>query len=88
MRVVSELVINRSTFEQHHLALIEQIDELKLSTARLRRVTHKLESDYEVRALGGNMAMVGPGRLAMPRDRRAVTASTILNSIAIRNSIC
>jgi chemosensory pili system protein ChpA (sensor histidine kinase/response regulator) len=24
-------------------------------------VTHKLESDYEVRALGGNMAMVGPG---------------------------
>jgi chemosensory pili system protein ChpA (sensor histidine kinase/response regulator) len=53
VRVVSELVINRSTFEQHHLGLIEQIDELKLSTARLRRVTHKLESDYEVRALAG-----------------------------------
>ncbi|HEX6161958.1 MAG TPA: chemotaxis protein CheW, partial [Vicinamibacterales bacterium] len=61
VRVVSELVINRSTFEQHHLALIDQIDELKLSTARLRRVTHKLESDYEVRALGGNLAMSGPG---------------------------
>jgi chemosensory pili system protein ChpA (sensor histidine kinase/response regulator) len=61
VRVVSELVINRSTFEQHHLALIEQVDELKLSTARLRRVTHKLESDYEVRALGGNMSMIGPG---------------------------
>jgi chemosensory pili system protein ChpA (sensor histidine kinase/response regulator) len=56
VRVISELVINRSTFEQHHLALIEQIDELKLSTARLRRVTHKLESDYEVRALAGNMS--------------------------------
>ena len=53
VRVVSELVINRSTFEQHHLALIDQIDELKLSTARLRRVTHRLESDYEVRALAG-----------------------------------
>jgi chemosensory pili system protein ChpA (sensor histidine kinase/response regulator) len=53
VRVVSELVINRSTFEQHHAALIEQVDELKLSTARLRRVTHKLESDYEVRAMGG-----------------------------------
>jgi chemosensory pili system protein ChpA (sensor histidine kinase/response regulator) len=62
VRVVSELVINRSTFEQHHLALIEQVDELKLSTARLRRVTHKLESDYEVRALGGNLAMMGAGR--------------------------
>jgi chemosensory pili system protein ChpA (sensor histidine kinase/response regulator) len=61
VRVVSELVINRSTFEQHHLALIEQVDELKLSTARLRRVTHKLESDYEVRALGGQMSMIGPG---------------------------
>lgn len=60
VRVVSELVINRSTFEQHHLALIEQVDELKLSTARLRRVTHKIESDYEVRALGGHMSMVGP----------------------------
>ncbi|HUQ89382.1 MAG TPA: chemotaxis protein CheW [Vicinamibacterales bacterium] len=55
VRVISELVINRSTFEQHHLALIDQVDELKLSTARLRRVTHKLESDYEVRALAGNM---------------------------------
>ena len=60
VRVVSELVINRSSFEQHHLALIDQVDELKLSTARLRRVTYKLESDYEVRALGGNLAMAGP----------------------------
>jgi chemosensory pili system protein ChpA (sensor histidine kinase/response regulator) len=64
VRVVSELVINRSTFEQHHTSLIEQVDELKLSTARLRRVTHKLESDYEVRAMGGNIAMAGPGRSA------------------------
>ena len=61
VRVVSELVINRSTLEQHHLALIDQVDELKLSTARLRRVTYKLESDYEVRALGGNMSTVGTG---------------------------
>jgi chemosensory pili system protein ChpA (sensor histidine kinase/response regulator) len=62
VRVVSELVINRSTFEQHHAALIEQVDELKLSTARLRRVTHRLESDYEVRALGGGNVVAGPGR--------------------------
>jgi len=59
VRVVSELVINRSTFEQHHAALIEQVDELKLSTARLRRVTHKLESDYEVRAMGGGNISTG-----------------------------
>src|SRR6266853_533998 len=55
VRVVSELVINRSTFEQHHMSLIEQVDELKLSTARLRRVTHRLESEYEVRALAVNV---------------------------------
>ena len=60
VRVVSELVINRSTFEQHHLALIEEVDELKLSTARLRRVTHRLESDYEVRALGGGGNVFDP----------------------------
>ncbi len=64
VRVVSELVINRSTFEQHHASLIEQVDELKLSTARLRRVTHKLESDYEVRALAGNIGVAGPDRSA------------------------
>src|SRR5262245_11969211 len=62
VRVVSELVINRSTFEQHHAGLIEQVDELKLSTARLRRVTNRLESDYEVRALGGGNVVTGPGR--------------------------
>ena len=62
VRSVSELVINRSTFEQHYTALIEQVDELKLSTARLHRVTHRLETEYEVRALAGNIAMTGPGR--------------------------
>jgi chemosensory pili system protein ChpA (sensor histidine kinase/response regulator) len=64
VRVVSELVINRSTFEQHHAGLIEQVDELKLSTARLRRVTHRLESDYEVRALAGGNVVAGSGRAA------------------------
>jgi chemosensory pili system protein ChpA (sensor histidine kinase/response regulator) len=64
VRVVSELVINRSTFEQHHTALIEQVDELKLSTARLRRVTHKLESDYEVRAMAGGNITTGGARSA------------------------
>jgi chemosensory pili system protein ChpA (sensor histidine kinase/response regulator) len=68
VRVVSELVINRSTFEQHHVALIEQVDELKLSTARLRRVTHKLESDYEVRAMAGGNITTGGARNASSSD--------------------
>ena len=57
VRLVSDLVINRSTFEQHYAALIEQVDELKLSTARLKRVAQKLEADYEVRGLAGHMEM-------------------------------
>ena len=69
VRVVSELVINRSTFEQHHGSLIEQVDELKLSTARLRRVTHRLEADYEVRALGAARTSGGDGFDELEFDR-------------------
>ncbi len=60
IRSVSELVINRSSFDQHHSGLIDQVDELKLSTARLRRLALKLETDYEVRALAGNVAEAIP----------------------------
>ena len=55
VRLVSELVLNRATFDQHYSALIDEVDELKLATARVRRVAHKLESEYAVRALAGNL---------------------------------
>jgi len=55
VRAVSELVLNRSTLEQHYAALIQQVDELKFSAARIRKVAQKLEADYEVRALAGNL---------------------------------
>jgi chemosensory pili system protein ChpA (sensor histidine kinase/response regulator) len=56
VRAVSELVLNRSTLEQHYAMLIQQVDELKFSAARIRKVAQKLEQDYEVRALAGNLA--------------------------------
>ena len=59
VRSVSELVLNRSTFEQHHAALIAQVEELKFSAARIRKVAQKLEADYEVRALAGNSMSIG-----------------------------
>jgi len=68
VRFMTELVINRSTFEQHYAALAGQVEELKLSTARLRRVAQKLESDYEARALGGNLIL-------RTGDRRSATSS-------------
>jgi chemosensory pili system protein ChpA (sensor histidine kinase/response regulator) len=64
VRSVSELVINRSSFDQHFVGLIDQVDELKLSAARIRRLALKLETDYEVRALAGSVAQAnaaGPG---------------------------
>lgn len=66
LRLVSELVINRSTFDQHYAALIEQVGEAKLSATRLRRVASKLEADYGVRALGGNLALVAAGSKETP----------------------
>ncbi|HSL20997.1 MAG TPA: response regulator [Vicinamibacterales bacterium] len=56
VRSVSELVINRSSFDQHFAGLVNQVDELNLSAARLRRLALKLETDYEVRALAGSVA--------------------------------
>jgi chemosensory pili system protein ChpA (sensor histidine kinase/response regulator) len=59
VRSVSELVLNRSTFEQHYAALIAQVEELKFSAARIRKVAQRLEADYEVRALAGNSMSIG-----------------------------
>ena len=58
VRSVSELVLNRSTFEQHYAALIAQVEELKFSAARIRKVAQRLEADYEVKALAGNTVSV------------------------------
>ena len=54
VRLVSELVVNRSTFEEHHVAFARQVQELNLSLERLRRISVRLESDFEVAALLGS----------------------------------
>jgi chemosensory pili system protein ChpA (sensor histidine kinase/response regulator) len=52
VRSVSELVITRTTFEQHMGSMVRLVDELWHSFERLRQVSHKLETQYEVTALG------------------------------------
>ncbi len=64
VRLVSELVINRSTFEQHYRKLTQELDELDPGIRRLRRVTTKLETQYEARALGGRLG--GPAVAVTP----------------------
>ncbi len=51
VRLVSELVIHRSRFEQHLSAYVHEIGELQLSTERLSRISRRLQSDYEAAAL-------------------------------------
>ncbi|HTS60463.1 MAG TPA: Hpt domain-containing protein [Candidatus Acidoferrales bacterium] len=65
VRLVSELLVSRTTFEQHLAAHSREMDELSRSTGRLKRVSARLDSDFEVSALRG-----GFGQLAL----RAVVA--------------
>lgn len=51
VRIVSDLVISRSVFEQRIGELDRQIEELHNSTRRLQRSTNKLEIDFEADAL-------------------------------------
>lgn len=56
VKLVSEMVIGRSVFEQRLIELEQQIQELNHTTARLRRSTGKLEVDFEASALGKHTA--------------------------------
>ncbi len=54
VKLVSEMVITRSIFEQRLLELEQQIQELNHTTNRLRRSTNKLEIDFEASSLGNS----------------------------------
>lgn len=58
VRLVSELVVNRSAFEQCHGELAREVGELDLSVDRVRRVAGRLEAGYEVLALGAGAPAV------------------------------
>ena len=64
IRLVSEMVITRTAFEQHMGGLAREVDELRASLERMRRVSTKLETDYEASTLGGgirHLALAGQG---------------------------
>lgn len=66
VRLVSELVISRSAYEQHLGHLMHQVDELRLSIERLRRTSNTIETQYEVRALGGQGLFAPQGVVRPP----------------------
>jgi chemosensory pili system protein ChpA (sensor histidine kinase/response regulator) len=62
VKLVSELVIARNSFEQRMTLYARQVEELQLSNERLRRVATKLETQYEARALiSGRLSLAGSG---------------------------
>jgi chemosensory pili system protein ChpA (sensor histidine kinase/response regulator) len=63
VKLVSELVITRSSIEQRMTDFGRQLAELQLSSDRLGRISHKLETEYEAAALGGGgrAASIAPG---------------------------
>lgn len=58
IRLVGELVINRSVFEQHLSYLLHQVEELHLSIDRLQRTSSTIETQYEVSALIGGHSRI------------------------------
>lgn len=51
VRLVSELIVSRSNFEQHCRRFTRESGELKLSGERITQLTGKLEADYAVKAM-------------------------------------
>jgi chemosensory pili system protein ChpA (sensor histidine kinase/response regulator) len=62
VKLVSELLISRSMLEQKLTDMERQVQELRLSTARLQRASHRLEIDYEAATLGGGWFGSAPRR--------------------------
>ncbi|MBI4748482.1 MAG: Hpt domain-containing protein [Acidobacteria bacterium] len=56
VRLVSELIVSRSTFEQYFRKLNHEVDELRLSVGRSQRIANRFDTEYEVSALGKGMA--------------------------------
>lgn len=77
VRLVSELVVSRSTFEQHLERYRKDIQELRLSLGRLQRLSQRFDTDFEVHSLlGGASGRWNPGSTQggtpnAPADKRA-----------------
>jgi chemotaxis protein histidine kinase CheA len=61
VKLVSEQVIARTVFEQRMADFLRLLNELQPSTERLRRVSHRLETQYEASALSGGSGQPGKG---------------------------
>lgn len=73
VKLVSELVISRTVLEQRMSHLSHEVEDLRHSTERLRRVSAKFETEYEASSLGG-------GRFAF-NDISSIVSQNIFNPV-------
>ncbi len=72
VRLVSELIISRSAYEQYLSRLIHHVEELGFSIDRLHRISTTIETQYEVSALLGSTkssALTGAAALDTTRGQ-------------------
>jgi chemosensory pili system protein ChpA (sensor histidine kinase/response regulator) len=69
VRLVSELLVNRSTFEQYLANYSQEIDELSHSTGRLKRISSQLDSGFEVTPLRGGIGQLGVRAVVADRSK-------------------
>ncbi|MEW6209633.1 MAG: response regulator, partial [Acidobacteriota bacterium] len=60
VKLVTELIIARSSFEQRLTDFSQQLRELQSSSNRLRRVSSKMEIQYEASTLGSGLSSLAP----------------------------
>lgn len=94
VKSASELVINRTMIEQRLAELNHKVSELQENAARLRDVSTKLETEYEIGALGNVQPLVLSGGMTNapaftnPTALRAMLASPAsLNALASVRSL-
>jgi chemosensory pili system protein ChpA (sensor histidine kinase/response regulator) len=60
VKLVTELIIARSSFEQRLADFSQQLRELQSSSNRLRRVSSKMDIQYEASTLGSGLSSLAP----------------------------
>lgn len=69
MRQVSELIINRTAFEQRMSDFARCVEKIQRSVERLRHTSHELDAKYSVGALNGRNRLRGDGASLLPHRR-------------------
>lgn len=69
VRLMSEFVISRSSFQQQLGGMLREIDELERSSKRMGRVSNKLETEYEVATLSGGSFKLAPSVAKNPSGK-------------------